>query len=153
MRQAVGVAVLGVALISAVVVGHCPSASGEQASTQTASASSLEGTSWPVKLVPDAAAAQQGEKAFDDELSFKNGQVTMSACVKSGFAPSAYTAAPSSGAWSFTTKQVSKEHGQTAWAGTISSGAIKGTMIWTKPNGTILHYNYEGKKTATSSAS
>jgi|GEM_PF-2536038 len=153
MRQAVGLVVLGVALVSAVVVGHCPSVSGEQASTQTVATSSLEGTTWPVKVTPDATAAQKGEKPFDDELAFKNGHVAMSACVKAGFAPSGYTLAPSGSSWSFKTRQVSKDQGNTKWTGLVSGDAIKGTMIWTKTDGTILHYNYEGKKVAAASKS
>ena len=153
MRQVFGVAVIGVAVVSAAVVGQCPSASGEQASTQIASTSSLEATTWPVKVIPDATTAQKGEKAFDDELSFKGGQVTMSACVKSGFAPSSYTLAPSGSSWSFTTRQVSKDQGNTNWTGLISGDSMKGTMVWTKLDGTILRYNYEGKKAAASSKS
>ena len=136
MRQVLGITVLGVALVSAGVIGRCPSASGEQTSAQTASASSLEGTTWPVKLIPDAMAAQQGEKPFDDELSFAKGQVTMSACVKSGFTPSRYTIAPSGGSWSFKTHQVSKNQGETTWTGLVSgSVASRFFMVVTPPIG------------------
>lgn len=150
MRKVIGAIVVGAALVSASAVGYCLSSDGGQASTQVAAASSIEGTKWPVKVTPDAATAQKGEKAFDDELAFKDGQVTMSACVKAGFAPSSYSLAPSGSAWSFETSQTSKGQGKTNWTGLVSGDAIKGTMVWTKTDGTTLRYNYEGKKTAAS---
>lgn len=153
MRQALVVTVFGVVLVGAGIIGRCPSAGGEQTSKEAAPASSLDGTTWPVKLIPDAAAAQKGEKSFDDELAFKNGQVAMSACIKAGFAPSSYTLAPSGSAWSFETRQISKKQEKTDWRGLVSGDSIKGTMVWTKADGTIIHYNYEGKKTTTSTAS
>jgi len=117
--------------------------------------SDLEGTSWTVKVTPDALAKKKGEKPFDDALIFANGTVTMTACVKVGFAPSGYTASRTGEAWLFKTEQTSKKEGQTVWFASLSGNAIKGTMTWTKPDGTVLHYAVEGKnaenKTPTTS--
>ncbi len=107
--------------------------------------SDLEGTSWTVKVTPDALAKKKGEKSFDDTLIFANGTVTMTACVKAGFAPSGYTASRAGEVWLFKTEQTSKKEGQTVWFASLSGSAIKGTMTWTKPDGTILHYAVEGK--------
>ena len=115
-------------------------------STQKAAPSPLEGTTWDVKVLPDAMAAQKGEKPFDDSLIFKDGKVTMSACVKMGFAPSTYTTIPTGSAWSFTTHQVSSSQGTTTWTAAVTGDAIKGTMLWTKADGSMLHYTVEGQK-------
>ena len=124
------------------------------AATQTATSSALEGTTWSVKATPDAMAAQKGEKPFDDSLIFKDGKVTMSACVKMGFAPSGYTAIPgSSGSWAFLTQQVSPSQGTTRWMTTFTGEAVKGTMTWTKQDGSVLRYTVEGKKATTPGAS
>jgi len=98
-------------------------------------------------------AAQRGEKPFDDSLIFKDGRVTMSACVKMGFAPSLYTTIPAGSSWSFLTRQMSTAQGQTRWVATFTGEAVKGTMTWTKQDGTILHYTVEGKKETPPGAS
>ena len=123
-----------------------PTSTAPAASTHAAVSSPLEGTTWPVIVTPDAMAAQKGEKPFDDSLIFKDGKVTMSACVKMGFAPSAYTTIPAGSSWSFTTRQVSPGQGTTRWMATFAGEAVKGTMTWTKQDGTALHYTFDGKK-------
>ena len=115
-------------------------------SAALAAVSPLEGTSWSVKVVPDEAATQQGEKSFDDGFVFKDGKVTLTACVKAGFAPSTYTAAPAGEAWTLTTEQVSPDQGQTKWEAEISGNAIHGTLVWTKTTGTVLRYTFQGSK-------
>ena len=123
-----------------------PMSAAPAATTQTIAPSPLEGTTWPVKVTPDAIAAQTGEKPFDDSLIFKDGTVTMSACVKMGFAPSGYTTLPTGSTWSFMTRQVSTSQGTTKWMATFAEEAVKGTMVWMKQDGTVLHYTFEGKK-------
>lgn len=122
------------------------SASPAVTSTPAATASPLEGTTWPVMVIPDALAAKKGEKPFADTLMFKDGKVAMSACVKAGFAPSTYTASPVGSGWSVSTQQVSKDQGRTAWQATLTGETITGTMVWKKPDGSLLHYAVGGKK-------
>src|SRR5262249_36941207 len=55
-----------------------------------APAGPLDGSTWSVKVTPDDAAAKKGEKEFDDVIVFRGGKVTMSECVKAGFAASSY---------------------------------------------------------------
>ena len=124
----------------------------EATATQPAT-SPLEGTSWPVTVTPDAMAAQKGEKPFDDTLIFKDGLVTMSACVKIGFAASSYALRPAGETWLFTTQQLSKDQGTTHWEATFTGETVKGTLLWTKLDGTSLHYTFEGKKATTPGAS
>ncbi len=135
MRQVLGR--VGVGIVMCAVMGTLNAA---------AASSGLEGTTWKVRVIPDQAAAKQGEKPFNDALIFQDGKVTMSACVKSGFAASAYTASSSNKGWDFKTQQASKKAGQTVWTATITGHTIKGAMVWTKNNGTVLHYAVEGKQ-------
>ena len=60
---------------------------------------------------------------------------------------------PSGPAWSFSAEQMSRRQGKTAWSGVITGDAIAGTMTWTKKNGAIFHYAFEGKKAAAANAS
>ncbi len=115
-------------------------------SPQPAPVSLLEGTTWPVTVTPDELTKQKGEKPFEDTLIFKDGKVTMSACVKMGFAPSTYTASPIGDSWSFWTKQMSKDQGQTTWRAQLTGETIKGTMTWKKQDGSSSRYIFEGKK-------
>ncbi len=111
-----------------------------------AMAAPLEGTTWPVTVTPDELTKQAGEKPFEDTLIFKDGKVTMSACVKMGFAPSLYTALPVGDGWSFRTQQVSADQGQTAWRAQLTGEAITGTLTWKKQNGNSFRYTFAGKK-------
>lgn len=108
--------------------------------------SALEGTTWMVKVTPDTMAVQKGEKPFDDSLIFKDGKVTMSACVKMGFAPSSYSVIPSAAGVSFTTHQVSTDQGTTRWTGTFTGQVVTGTMTLTRKDSSSSHYIFEGKK-------
>jgi Zn ribbon nucleic-acid-binding protein len=107
---------------------------------------SLDGTNWQVKVTPDEAAAKKGEKAFDDTIVFKDGKVSMSECVKVGFAASAYTATKTADGWSFKTEQTSDKEGKAVWNGTTKGDTCKGTLVWTKKDGTVLNYTFDGKK-------
>ena len=107
----------------------------------------LDGSTFNVNVRPDKAAAAKGEKAFDDTIVFAGGKVEMTECVKYGFAASKYTAAKKAeGRWAFTTEQSSDPSGKSVWHGVIEGSAVKGTLVWTKKDGTVLHYSFDGKK-------
>ena len=115
--------------------------------TTAASTLPLNGTRWGVKVVPDTQATERGEKPFTDILIFKDGKVTMSACVKYGYAASPYTLSPAGEHWAFKTEQVSEKDGKTVWIGDITGNTIKGTLAWTKKSdGVAYYYTFEGKK-------
>ena len=150
MRQLLLLVVLTLVVCSGGVALRCPLANAEQSKMQVASVAPLEGTKWSIKLTPDAMAKQKGEKSSKDTLTFRNGTLTSTACVKYGFTASPYTTARSGAAWSFNTEQLSKKDGKTAWTGQVSGGAITGTMTWTKLDGSVLRYSFEGKRSARS---
>ncbi len=110
---------------------------------------SLNGSSWNVKVTPDAQAVAAGEKTFDDTLIFKEGKLTATACVKEGFAPSDYKPMSESKDSAFTALQTSAKQGSTDWHGAVQkTGSIEGTMVWTRLDGKIVHYTFAGKKRA-----
>ena len=123
------------------------------AQPRPAPTSALEGSRWAVTVTPDEQAKQQGEKPFEDTLIFTQGKVSMSACAKYGFASSTYRASQAGEHWTFQTEQLSRKEGKTVWNAVTTGDAISGTLVWTKKNGAILHYTFEGKKLARSKAS
>lgn len=121
------------------------------AATQTqpqtkAMGGALDGTKWSVKVTPDAMAAGKGEKTFDDVLVADGGLVTMSECIKWGFRPSKYTTEQAGSGWSFRTEQTSEKEGTSIWTADIAGDTISGKLVWTKKDGTVLNYAFEGKK-------
>ena len=112
----------------------------------TSQAGSLDGTKWKIRGMPDEAAKRMGEKPSKDTLIFKEGNMTSTACVRYGFKASAYTASQSGTAWSVNTEQISPKYGKMTWTGQVNGEAITGTMVWTKTDGTRLHYAFEGTK-------
>jgi hypothetical protein len=125
-------------------------AAGTQTQAQTkAMGGALDGMKWSVKVAPDAMAAGKGEKAFDDVIVADAGRVTMSECLKWGFKPSKYTTEPAGSGLAFRTEQTSKKEGTSVWTGEIAGDKITGKMVWTKKDGTVLNYTFEGRKAGT----
>jgi hypothetical protein len=123
-----------------------PAAAAAAEATQTAPAAMpLDGTAWAVKVTPDEAAMKKGEKVFNDVIMFQSGRVAMSECVKAGFKPSAYKAEKSAAGWSVSTEQMSEKMGTSVWTVEVEGDAIKGTLVTTKKDGTVLNYTFTGK--------
>ena len=129
------------------VTSLSPTTSSGGSPPEAVARSPLEGMTWQVKVIPDAMAAERGEKPFDETLNFQDGKVSLSTCAKLGFAPSEYTVSPAGQDWSLTTQQVSREQGETKWIANLSGKTIRGELIWTKPDGTASHYNFSGTRT------
>lgn len=106
--------------------------------------SSPEVGTWNVKVVPDAEGATKGEKEFDDTLTLKKGKFKSSACEPYGFGSTPYTVEGSS----WMTDQESKNEGKSHWHGEVSGDAMSGKMTWTKPDGTVLNYAFQGTRAA-----
>ena len=131
-------------MLVGILVGLCVSPGMVHAATP------LDGTKWQITITPDAAAKKAGEKTSKDTLIFKDGQMTSTACVKYGFAHSAYTAAGTSTAPSFQAEQTSAKEGKMTWAGQVAGGTIGGMAVWTKKNGQVLNSTFTGKKAKSS---
>ena len=131
-------------MLVGILVGVCVSPMMVHAATP------LDGTKWQITITPDAAAKKAGEKASKDALIFKGGEMTSTACVKYGFAHSAYTAAGTPAAPSFQAEQTSVKEGKMTWSGQVVGNTISGTAVWTKKNGQVLNSTFTGKKAKSS---
>jgi hypothetical protein len=105
----------------------------------------LDGSSWKVKVRPDAAARAAGEKDFDDRLIFAGGELRSTACEPNGFAASAYAVETETEGLAFETRQESPKEGTSLWRGQVRGERIHGTMRWTKPDGSVLSYAFDGR--------
>src|SRR5437867_1272985 len=92
----------------------------------------LDGTKWKVRLVPDKAAADKGEKEFDDELIFTDGKFTSTALLRRGFKPSKYHAEVEPREAEFEVQQVSETDGTADWHGEIRGTNTVGGLEWTQ---------------------
>ncbi len=133
-----------VGLAVGMLVGFCVSP------VMVHAAAPLDSTKWQITLTPDAAAKKAGETPSKDALIFKGEQMTSTACVKYGFAPSSYTTAGTAASPSFQTEQTSAKEGKMTWSGQVAGNTISGTAVWTKKNGQVLNSTFAGKKKAKS---
>jgi hypothetical protein len=107
--------------------------------------SDLDGTSWKIDVSPDGMAKEKGEKEFHDTITFADGLLVTSEGPKLGFGSASYTPARSGDKdWSFTAQQESEGQGKYVWSGTVHQGDMRGKMVWTKPDGTVLTYTFHG---------
>src|SRR5574341_1015822 len=126
-------AVLGVLLVALILVST---------QAQAKSAASAEKGTWEVKVMPDDEASAKGEKESDDTLTFMKGKFHSTGCDPYGFGPAAYKM--DGNTWMSDTE--SKTDGRLHWHGEVSGDTINGRMTWTKPDGTVLNYTFEGHR-------
>lgn len=107
----------------------------------------LEGTKWKVKVVPDEQARQAGEKDFEDVLSFKGSMFSTEYFASRGFSPAIYQDdSRRFGPATFTATLKHDEHGTARWSGMVAAVSIRGELVWTRKDGTVLNYSYEGER-------
>ena len=109
-------------------------------------AGGLEGK-WKVKVEPDEDARKAGEKEFDDTLVFTATKFHSEACKGKGFGETNYDEDTRRfGPTAFTAEATSDKEGKAKWTGTVTATEITGELVWTKKDGTELHYSYKGSK-------
>lgn len=107
----------------------------------------LDGTSWKVEVEPDAMARSKGEKQFTETLIFTDGEVTATQRQNLGFEPADYTVTKAGKKkWTFNVEHESDTAGGAIWTGDIRGNVIKGKLIWTKIDGSLLTYTFVGFK-------
>lgn len=105
----------------------------------------LDGTSWKVDVNPDGMAKEKGEKDFHETITFADGKIVTNEGPKVGFASAPYTLSRSGDKdWSFSSEQESEAQGTYVWSGMIHEDDIKGKLVWTKADGTVLTYTFSG---------
>ncbi|HZN55829.1 MAG TPA: hypothetical protein VFB67_10975 [Candidatus Polarisedimenticolaceae bacterium] len=107
----------------------------------------LDGTSWKVEVNPDGMARDKGEKDFHETLTFADGKLVTNEGPKIGFSSAPYTMSRSGDHdWSFTAEQESDSQGKYVWSGTIHEDDIRGKLVWTKSDDSVLTYSFKGEK-------
>ena len=107
----------------------------------------LDGTSWQLSLSPDRIAQEKGIKEFPETLSFSSGKIATGTGEKQGFLAATYNKSRSGDSgWSFTADQTSTSDGSYSWSGTVRGNEIRGILVWTKPDRSVLTYTFRGAK-------
>jgi hypothetical protein len=97
---------------------------------------------WKVTVTPD-----DGGKAYEDTLTFKNGKFTSENGKKHEFAETEYEGDFRGGQiGTFTATAKSKKEGSAKWTGTLAAGQIQGTLALTKADGSVVNYTYMGTR-------
>ena len=106
----------------------------------------FEKTSWKIKVSPTEESQKQG-KEFEDTVSFKGGKIESKTLKAKGFKAAQYEEDTRSGIIStFKATMTSEKEGKAEWTGTLTGSEIKGELKWTKADGTMVNYTYEGTK-------
>jgi hypothetical protein len=106
----------------------------------------LDGTSWKVGVEPDSMAKDKGEKEFKATMTFADGNVSLSA-PKVGFEASPYNVTKAGEKdFTFKAERGSMGEGTSVWTGTVHGNELEGKLIWTKNDGSVLTYDFKGKK-------
>jgi len=108
----------------------------------------LDGTSWKIEVEPDGMAKDKGEKQFKETLTFADGNVSLSA-PKVGFEASPYSitkSAENQKDLNFKAERSSTGEGNSILTGMVHENNVKGKLIWTKNDGTVLTYSFSGNK-------
>ncbi|MBI4374595.1 MAG: hypothetical protein HY542_06935 [Deltaproteobacteria bacterium] len=104
-------------------------------------ASPLDKTEWRVEITPEGAAIPH----HVDRILFKDGVFTSVIFERRGFPTTPYTASKKGGGsvtWKSKQKHISD--GTLVWEAEISGDALNGTMVWEKPDGTVVKHALVG---------
>lgn len=105
-------------------------------------------TCWTVTVEPDSAALGDGANAFDDGVLFLGNQFSAAAVAMLGFSPAAYTVDGNN----FSVSLTSRDHGTMVWAGVKGANGLRGSVVWTKPDGKVHRYTIAGTAAAPEDA-
>ena len=108
----------------------------------------FEATKWNIKVFPDEDARKSGGKDFDEVMIFKGSLSSTPRAWKSKASkPVQYEEDTRRfGPASFKAEQESEKEGKVKWTGLITATTIKGELVWTKKDGTVLTYAYTGER-------
>ena len=106
----------------------------------------LDGTRFKVKVVPDKATADKGEKGFEDELIFADGKFTSTALSRKGFKSTKYRAESESWEAEFEVELVSATNGVAVWIGEIRGTNALGGLQWIQKGRGDYMFEFNGTK-------
>lgn len=102
---------------------------------------------WKVKVVPDEDARKSGEKDFDDTLVFTANKFLSQAGKAHGFGECEYQEDTRRyGPATFTAEARSENSGTMKWSGTVTATEMTGQLVWTKKDGAVQHFAFQGSK-------
>src|SRR5262245_25867628 len=103
----------------------------------------LDGTSWKIHVKPEGITKDRGEKDFDETLVFAGGKLMTPESSQLGFDATRYTLIKTGhDDYNFSAEQDGDNSGKYVWTGTIDDEDIKGRLVWTKEDGTVLTYSF-----------
>ena len=108
--------------------------------------------SWTVTATPSGLDANlPGAKTFNETLKFDGAKMSVKVLADKGFGPAEYQEDVSAiGTATFDCTQTSDKEGKIVWHGmTTTSQDLQGTLVWTRKDGTIIHYDLTGNKSGT----
>src|SRR6187397_1937092 len=109
-------------------------------------AGGIEGK-WKVKVEPDEDTRKAGAKEYDETFTITPSKFVSEACKKHGFGETNYVEdSRRFGPTAFTAEATSEKEGKAKWSATVTVNEITGELVWTKKDGTELHYSFKGSK-------
>jgi hypothetical protein len=124
------------------------------APTVAGAADALVGT-WKIKISPDEDARRAGEKKdIEDRITLKGSTFVSERWKKEHkFEPVQYEEDTRRyGIAQFSAKPESKTGGRMEWSGMVAASEMKGEITWTKADGTVLKYTFQGEKAPPAAA-
>jgi hypothetical protein len=108
---------------------------------------SLDGSSWKVEVSPDGMAKEKGEKEFHETFTFADEKLMTTEGQRMGFESAPYSLSRSGDKdWGFSVNQASPTQGSYTWSGTVHGNEMRGKLVWTKADGSVLTYTFKGDK-------
>jgi hypothetical protein len=104
---------------------------------------------WSITITPDDDARHAGERDIKDTITFKQAKFTSEAFEKRGFEPAVYDEEiHPGGAGGFSTVQTNKveAEGTAKWSGFVTASDLRGDLVVTKKDGTVLNFSFTGSK-------
>lgn len=117
--------------------------SGLFAIPSAAAADNFDGT-YKLKMTPGTVTRQKGATEFDDALVVVPTEMVSEAFAGYGFMPGNREVAADTGA--FISNMTSRTKGTLKYDAVIVGSAIRGKLVWTKSDGTVWFFTFEGTK-------
>ena len=95
----------------------------------------------------DRRRGERRARKFDETLTFGGDKLSAATLAARGFGPAEYQEdVRAAGPAQFTCTQTSDAEGTAVWGGFTTGQDIQGTLVWTKKDGTVIHYAFQGTK-------
>jgi len=104
----------------------------------------LDGTHGTVKVTPNTATADKGEKEFQDTLSFADGKFSSAFFGAKGFKSAVYRGEKEANEAEFEAEQTNDTGGVLNWQGEIRGARIAGRLMWMKKDSPAFTYTFQG---------